>query len=73
LLAPVPGFTVLNVLGRYRVTKRFALVGNAQNLLNTTFYTFGVLGNAGLIGTSDPRFYTPGASRGMWGGIDVQF
>ena len=48
----------------------------SQNLFDNRFNTFGVLGDAELLGEDyedDPRFYSPGAPRAVWGGLEVRF
>jgi outer membrane receptor protein involved in Fe transport len=76
LLAPLPGFTLVNAHARHRVTRRVTAVVQAQNIFGAAFYTFGVLGDAeSLLGDDfdDPRFYSPGAPRAAWVGLDVRF
>jgi outer membrane receptor protein involved in Fe transport len=76
LLAPLPGFTLVNAHARHRVTSRVTAVVQAQNIFGAEFYTFGVLGDAAsLLGDDfdDPRFYSPGAPRAAWVGIEVRF
>jgi outer membrane receptor protein involved in Fe transport len=75
LLPSVPGFVVLNAHGRRRLTDRLTAVVQAQNLLDARFYTFGVLGDASLVGDDgdDPRFLSPGAPRAAWGGLEIRF
>ena len=75
-LPRVPGFGVVNVRGRQRLTARAALVGAVENLLGTRYATFGLLGDAALLGAryaDDRRFVTPGAPRGGWIGLDFRF
>jgi outer membrane receptor protein involved in Fe transport len=76
LLAPLPGFTLVHAHARHRVTSRVTAVVQAQNIFGAAFYTFGVLGDAeSLLGDDfdDPRFYSPGAPRAAWVGIEVRF
>jgi iron complex outermembrane receptor protein len=76
LLAPLPAFTLVNAHARHRVTSRVTAVVQAQNVFGAAFYTFGVLGDAeSLLGEDfdDPRFYSPGAPRAAWAGIEVRF
>lgn len=73
-LEPLAGFTLVNVRGRYPVTPRVAVTGEVHNLFDRRHATFGVLGSAELVGIDDdPRFYSPGAPRAAWIGIDVMF
>jgi outer membrane receptor protein involved in Fe transport len=76
LLARLPGFAVVNLDARHRVTDRLAIVGQVHNLLDAEYSTFGVLGEAELLGEEferQPRFYSPGPRRGAWIGVDVAF
>lgn len=74
LLAPLPGFKVVNAHAQVRIMRRVALVAQAQNILDSDYYTFGVLGDAESLGFgSDPRFNSPGAPRAAWVGVQVQF
>ncbi len=74
LLSPVPGFTVLNAQARYRLAKQVVVVLDAQNIFDADYYTFGVLGDASLLGSEvDGRFYSPGAPRAAWVGLELRF
>jgi outer membrane receptor protein involved in Fe transport len=76
LLDPLPGFTVVNAEARRALTTRVTLVGRVHNLFNAEYATFGVLGDAGLLGEEfedEPRFGSPGAPRAAWVGCDVRF
>jgi outer membrane receptor protein involved in Fe transport len=76
LLAPLPGFAVLDAQVRHRLTGRAAVVLRVQNLLNANYSTFGLLGDAGLLGEDvedDPRFQSPGAPRAAWAGLELRF
>jgi len=76
LLEPLPGFTVVNAEARRALTNRVTLIGRVQNLFDAEYSTFGVLGNAELLGEEfedEPRFGSPGAPRAAWIGVDVKF
>ena len=76
LLDRLPGFAIVNADVRQRLTDRVAVVGRVHNLLDTDYATFGVLGDAELLGEEfedEPRFTSPGAGLGAWIGIDVRF
>jgi outer membrane receptor protein involved in Fe transport len=76
LLPRLPGFTVVGLDARQRLTERVHLVGRVHNLFDADYYTFGVLGEAELLGEEfedERRFYSPGARRGAWIGVDVRF
>ena len=76
LLAQVPGFIIAHVRGRLPLTGRLAITGHIQNLFGADRHTFGVLGEADLLGEAfegESRFLSPGAPRGGWLGIEVRF
>ncbi|HVH26209.1 MAG TPA: TonB-dependent receptor [Vicinamibacterales bacterium] len=73
LLQMVPGFGAVNARARFQLANQIALLVEGQNLFNSSFYTFGTLGNAELVGDDDPRFYSPGAPHAIWAGIDIRF
>jgi outer membrane receptor protein involved in Fe transport len=73
LLPEVPGFTRLDARAAYRLTRRVTITAHVRNVLDTTYSTFGVLGDPELTGGSDPRFYSPGEPRGGWIGVDLAF
>ena len=75
LLPEIPAFARLDARARYRVTKRINVVTELNNLLDTSFYTFGVLGDPSVLGTGtdDPRFYSPGEPRSGWVGLEFHF
>lgn len=71
----LPPFAALDARLRQRVTRHVAIVAHAINLLDARYYTFGILGDAALPGhpNDDPRFYSPGAPRAAWIGVDLRF
>ncbi len=72
LLHHTDAFAVLNLRGEYRVTKHFALFARIENIFDTDYETFGLLGEpAAVLGSAfdDPRFLSPGAERGGWVGV----
>lgn len=76
LLDRLPGFAIVNADVRQRLTDRVAAVGRVHNLFDTDYATFGVIGDAELLGEAfedEPRFVSPGAGIGAWIGIDVRF
>ena len=75
LLAPLPGYGVLNLRAEYRLGPRASLLASLDNALDERYATFGVLGDAGGVlgpGFDDPRFLGPGAPRAAWIGVRVQ-
>jgi outer membrane receptor protein involved in Fe transport len=74
LLAMVPGFGVVNARARRQLTSQVSVLIEAQNVFDARFYTFGGLGDAELVGEDDdPRFFSPGAPRAVWAGVEVRF
>jgi outer membrane receptor protein involved in Fe transport len=75
LLPAVPGFAVVDVRARVRVANRIALTGHVANLFDAEYSTFGALGEADGLGWEweNPRFYSPGAPRGAWVGVELEF
>jgi iron complex outermembrane recepter protein len=72
--AEVDGYAVLNAHSSYQLFDSVQLFVKVQNLLDSEYETFGLLGNPSevLEGTSDPRFLGPGAPLGVWGGVEVR-
>lgn len=74
LLDPVDGYVVVDAEVRYTVLERLTLFVEVENLLDTDHETFGLLGDAEevLSYAEDPRFLSPGAPRGVWGGMELR-
>jgi outer membrane receptor protein involved in Fe transport len=72
-LAGVRGFVVLGAQASYQLLEQLQLYVRANNLLNTEYSTFGVLGDPSevLPGMKNPRFLGPGAPFGIWFGAVV--
>ena len=76
LLEPIDGYAVTHVSGSYAVHPRARVVGRVTNLFNTSFQTFGALGEADdVLGDDfeDPRFVGPAAPRAAWIGLEISF
>jgi outer membrane receptor protein involved in Fe transport len=74
LLAPVPGYVVVNARVAYRVWSHASVFVLADNLFDAGDSTFGVLGDAtGVLGPTydSPRFLGPGSPRAAWLGVDL--
>jgi outer membrane receptor protein involved in Fe transport len=74
LLAPVPGYVVVNARVAYRVGSHASVFALADNLFDARHSTFGVLGDAtGVLGPTydSPRFLGVGAPRAAWLGVDL--
>ncbi len=75
-LGTVDGYTVVNLRGRYRVSKHFSVFAKIDNVFDTDFETFGTLGEPEeVLGAAydDPRFLSPGAPRSGWIGVEASF
>ncbi len=75
LLPPLGGFAVFNLRAVYRVMTHVSVFARVQNLFDRTYSDFGVIGNASTVlpQFTDPRLVSPGAPRGEWVGVSVDF
>ena len=73
LLARLPGFVVTDAHARRRLSRRVSIVAQVHNLFDRRFHTFGILGDASLLGPAFDRgrFYSPGAPRAFSVGVDI--
>jgi outer membrane receptor protein involved in Fe transport len=73
LLAPLDGSFVLDAHASYQVLPWLLLFVDAENLIDTRYETFGVLGDGqGVLPfATDPRFLGPGAPLGVWIGSEI--
>ena len=78
----VPGYTVVNLDARYRVTKNFEVFGRINNLFDKNYETFGILAENAfanptktfdIANAEDEQFRGPGAPRGVWIGLRYNF
>jgi outer membrane receptor protein involved in Fe transport len=78
----VPGYTVVNLDGRWKLGKGLELFGRINNLFDRKYANFGVLGTnvfANAARTFDPAngvaepFYGLGAPRGIWLGLKYEW
>ena len=72
LLSQTDGFIVFNIRGEYRVSDHLSIFAKIDNLFDTNYETFGLLGEPDeVLGDEydDPRFLGPAPPRGAWGGI----
>lgn len=75
LLAPTSGYATINLRSRYRFSKHVAAFASIDNLLDTSYETFGVLGDPTEVFPSftDPRFLGAGPPRAGWLGLQISF
>lgn len=74
LLDTVDGYAVLNIRGRYQFNKRVSVFAKVNNLLDTDYETFGLLGEADEVFTTftDNRFLGAGAPISGFIGIKIE-
>jgi outer membrane receptor protein involved in Fe transport len=82
---PLPGYTLVNLDGRYLVSSNFEVYARVNNVLDRRYYNFGVVGENFFTGPGrtfgpaagvDPQpeqFRGPGAPRGAWLGVRYSF
>jgi len=77
-LAPVAGYSLLNLRGRYVLNKTFEIFTRINNVLDKDYATFGLLGEnpaelgiASFAQFSNSRFLGPGAPRSVFAGIKI--
>ncbi len=81
----IPGYTIVNLDGRYELTKALQVFARVNNLLDKEYANFGVLGE-NFFNTPDrtfgpaqgvepvaEQFRSPGAPRGIWVGARYEF
>jgi len=76
LLDKVDGYTIGTFRAEYTVNDNTRVFARVENVLDSDYETFGVLGEADeVLGDEydDPRFFSPGAPRAAWVGIRVSF
>lgn len=75
LLDPISGYAIVNVHGRYTINKHVQVFASVENLFDTNYETFGVLGDPTSVfpNFTDTRFLGPGAPIGGWVGLKLTF
>lgn len=74
LLDETDDFAVVNLRGEYKINDTVSIFAKLENLFDTEYETFGLLGEPDeILGPEfdDPRFLGPGPERGAWVGIRV--
>jgi len=81
----LPGYTVVNLDGRYTLSRQFEVFARVNNLFDRRYYNFGVVGENFFTGPNrtfgptagaEPQpeqFRGPGAPRGVWVGVRYSF
>ncbi len=74
LLETIDGYAIVNVRGRYQINETFSIFARINNLFDTEYETFGLLGEPDEIFStfSDNRFVGPGAPISGFVGIKVE-
>ena len=73
LLPMLPGYVLVNLTVVYRINGHLSVRGRVNNLFDSNYSTFGVLGDASEVKAewNDPRFRGPGAPRSGWLGLEL--
>ncbi|HTT08588.1 MAG TPA: TonB-dependent receptor [Gammaproteobacteria bacterium] len=73
LLSPIDGYAIVNLRGQYEFNKHLTVFADIENLFDTDYENFGILGDPTPVFPSftNPRFLSPGAPRGGWVGIKI--
>jgi outer membrane receptor protein involved in Fe transport len=78
----IPGYSVLNIDGRYQITKGFEIFGRVANVFDRRYANFGILGQNffntpgrtfDAAAAAPEQFRGPGAPRGAWVGLRYQW
>lgn len=66
--------TVVNLRGEYRLNARVVLFARVENVFDTQYETFGLLGEPDEVfeDFEDPRFFGAGPPRGIWAGVRIR-
>jgi outer membrane receptor protein involved in Fe transport len=75
VLGRTSDYALLNVRGEYRFGESLSVFARIENLLDTKYETFGLLGEPDEVfaGFEDPRFYGVGPPRAAWVGLRAKF
>jgi iron complex outermembrane recepter protein len=69
----VPGYAVMNLDTHYSINNNWKLFGKVNNVFDTQYGTFGVLGNNIFNGLVAEQFRSPAAPRAAWVGVTYEF
>jgi len=75
LLPKTPSYSVVNLRAEYRVSQALRLFARIENLFDTEYESFGLLGEPGEVFPEfeDPRFFGAGPPFGAWVGVRASF
>lgn len=74
LLDETDDYAIVTLRGEYRLSGYLTVFAKVENLFDTEYETFGLLGEADeILGPAfdDPRFLGPGPERGAWVGVRI--
>ena len=76
LLDKIDGYIVVNLHGTYQISDNISLFARIDNLFDTEYETFGLLGDTSGVTfnpplSADPRFLSPGTPRAGFAGIKI--
>lgn len=77
LLDKTDGYTIVNLHGSWRINDHFSAFARIDNLFNTSYDTFGILGDTSGVTfnpplSDNPRFLSPGSPRAGFIGVRAQ-
>ncbi|HTT08536.1 MAG TPA: TonB-dependent receptor [Gammaproteobacteria bacterium] len=76
-LKPLDGYAVVNLHGNYVINKHITAFASIENLFDTDYETFGILGEPDDVpfppfsSITDPRMASPGVPFGGWVGLKI--
>lgn len=77
LTPPLPSYVTLGVSTTYQAGRNVQLFARAENITNTTYYTYGTFSPTAAVpiapGASNPRSLSPAAPFGVFGGVRISF
>ena len=67
-------FVTVNLHGEYRISPSFSAFARVENVFDTKYETFGLLGEPDEVfeDFEDPRFFGAGPPRGIWVGLRLK-
>ncbi|MFI5012842.1 MAG: TonB-dependent receptor [Hyphomicrobiales bacterium] len=76
LLSKIPGYALANLHASYQISKNVQIYGLVENVFDTRYKTFGILGNPTnipFLNLTDPRQFSLGPPLGVYAGIKASF
>ena len=74
VLGTTSAYATVNLHAEFRFSKALSMFARIENLLDTKYETFGVLGDPAEVfpDFTNPRFYGAGPPRGAWLGLRLR-